>query len=107
MQYIYCADNNNLDANDKAAKIRPLMDKLKQSFLEHFVPEEEINYDESMVKYLERHSCKQFIRGKPIRFGFKMWCLNSKDGYLTKFIKEKTPNQMKSKRFCTANQRLN
>ncbi|XP_030751327.1 piggyBac transposable element-derived protein 3-like [Sitophilus oryzae] len=61
------------------------MDKLKEAFLTHFVPEQDINYDESMVKYYGRHSCKQFIRGKPIRFGYKMWCLNTKDGYLINF----------------------
>jgi len=38
-----------------------------------------------MVKYFGRHSCKQFIRGKPIRFGYKVWCLNTKDGYLVNF----------------------
>jgi len=25
------------------------------------------------------------IRGKPIRFGYKMWCVNTKDGYLVNF----------------------
>ena len=25
---------------------------------------------------------KQFIRGKTIRFGFKLWCLSSSDEYL-------------------------
>lgn len=85
MQFLHCADNNHIDINDKAWKIRPLMDKLKEKFLNIFVPEEDMNYDESMVKYYGRHSCKQFIRGKPIRFGFKMWCLNNKDGFLINF----------------------
>jgi len=35
-----------------------------------------------MVPYYGRHSSKQFIRGKPIRFGFKMWCLNRRLRYL-------------------------
>ena len=38
--------------------------------------------DESMIPYYGRHGTKQFIRGKPIRFGFKLWCLCSSDGYL-------------------------
>lgn len=29
--------------------------------------------------------CNQFIRGKPIRFGYKIWSLNTKDGYLVNF----------------------
>ena len=31
----------------------------------------------SMVPYFGRHSCKQFIRGKSIRFGYKIWMLAS------------------------------
>nr|CAH7717546.1 unnamed protein product [Callosobruchus chinensis] len=58
------------------------MSKVKQKFLKHFIPVEHLNFDESMIKYYGRHGCKQFIRGKPIRFGFKMWSLNTSDGYL-------------------------
>nr|XP_023027439.1 piggyBac transposable element-derived protein 3-like [Leptinotarsa decemlineata] len=38
-----------------------------------------------MVKYFGKHSFKQFIRGKPIRLGYKIWSLNSKYGYLVNF----------------------
>ena len=34
---------------------------------------------------MARHGCKQSIRNKPVRFGFKAWCLNSRLGYLTVF----------------------
>ncbi|KAL1243222.1 PiggyBac transposable element-derived protein [Trichinella spiralis] len=27
------------------------------------------------------HSCKMFIRGKPIRFGYKIWTMSSANGY--------------------------
>jgi len=50
-----------------------------------FVPYQILNYDESMVKYFGKHSCKQFIRGKPITFGYKIWCFNTPDGYLVDF----------------------
>ena len=33
-----------------------------------------------MAPYYGRHSCKQFIRGKPIRFGYKLWVLASSTG---------------------------
>ncbi|KAK9693445.1 Transposase IS4 [Popillia japonica] len=71
MQFVLLADNNNPVQNDKW-KIRPLMDKLEHALLKYFVPEENINYDESMVKYFERYGLEQFIRGKPIRVGYKM-----------------------------------
>lgn len=34
-----------------------------------------------MIGYYWRHSCKQFIRGKPLSFGYKVWCLNTPLGY--------------------------
>ena len=36
--------------------------------------------DELMVPYYGRHSCKQFTRAKPIRFGYKLWVLASATG---------------------------
>jgi DNA excision repair protein ERCC-6 len=42
--------------------------------------------DEAMEPYYGRHSLKQFIRGKPVRFGYKFWCLCSQEGALMKFI---------------------
>ena len=35
-----------------------------------------------MIPYFGKHETKQFICGKPIRFGFKLRCLVSTDGYL-------------------------
>lgn len=56
---------------------------LNERFMQHWHNEQDISIDErSMVPYYGRHSSKQFIRGKPIRFGFKVWCLNSRLGYL-------------------------
>ena len=43
--------------------------------------------DEQMVPvpYFGRHSAKMFIRGQPIRFGYKNWILASSDGCPYKF----------------------
>ena len=51
---------------------------------------EGLSIDESIVPYHGRHSCKQFISAKPIRFGCKLWVLASVTGILIKlkFIKE-------------------
>lgn len=84
-RFIHCADNTQIDAKDKAWKIRPLMNMIKNKCLENVVPQKHLAYDESMVKYFGKHGCKQFIRGKPIRFGYKMWCVNTNDGYLVNF----------------------
>lgn len=63
---------------------QPVINMLKERCLKNFVPVQNLAYDESMVKYYGRHGCKQFIRGMPIRFGYKM-SLNTKDGYLVNF----------------------
>lgn len=84
-RFIHFADNTLMNPYDKAWKIRPIMDKIKNRCLHNFIPTQNLDFDESMIKYFGRHGCKQFIRGKPIRFGYKMWCLNSTEGYLINF----------------------
>ena len=37
--------------------------------------------DKSMVPYRGLHSAKQYIKGKPVKFGYKLWILCSSDGY--------------------------
>ncbi|XP_022191598.2 piggyBac transposable element-derived protein 3-like [Nilaparvata lugens] len=84
-RFLHCQDNNNINRNDKMWKLRPLMNLLQKKCIAHFQPEENLSFDESMVAYFGKHSCKQFIRGKPIRFGYKVWCLNTVSGYLINF----------------------
>jgi hypothetical protein len=82
MMCLHVADNENLAQNDRMAKVRPLFDILNLRFAEHFSRSQtHLAIDESMVPYYGRHSAKQFIRGKPIRFGFKVWSLNTPMGY--------------------------
>lgn len=85
MRFIHFADNNSPDVQDKMWKLRPLMEKIKPKLLEHFIPLQNLCYDESMVEYFDRHSCKQSIRMKPIRFGYKVWCVNTSNGCLVNF----------------------
>lgn len=54
-----------------------------------------LSIDEEMVPYFGRHSAKMFIRNKPVRFGFKLWCLCSSQGYLYQFIPYGGANQQK------------
>jgi len=42
---------------------------------------DQLSIDGSMVPYLSRHSCKIFMHGKPIRFGYKVWILAGKNGF--------------------------
>jgi hypothetical protein len=74
-----------MDTSDKYFKIRPLIEHCQNKFMEHFVPVQNISHDEAMVKYFGKHGCKQAIRNKPIRFGYKVWCQNTSNGYLCAF----------------------
>ena len=74
-----------LDDTDKFAKARPLIKLLNKKFQQYAPNEEFYNFDESMCQYYGRHGCKQFLRGKPIRIGFKIWCGTTPLGYLVWF----------------------
>lgn len=93
-RFLHCADNMNINTTDKMYKLRPLIEKLKVNFLKSFQPFQYLAYDESMIKYYGRHGCKQFLRGKPIRFRYKAWCLTTDFGYLLNFdiYQGKSPN---------------
>ncbi|GFN77498.1 PiggyBac transposable element-derived protein 3 [Plakobranchus ocellatus] len=67
------------------AKIRPLISDLNEKFKLYWPETQALNVDESMIPYYGRHQCKQFIQNKPIRYGHKIWCLNSPSGYLVQF----------------------
>jgi len=83
--YLHCADNALLKPGDKFAKMRQLMAMLNERYLACASLEEHLCVDESMAPYFGRHGAKQFIRGKPVRFGFKFWCLCDRRGYLIQF----------------------
>ena len=82
---IHFAENNNLPAGDKLAKIRHQQDRANASLQQFGVFAKYLAIDEQMVPYFGRHSAKMFIRGKPIRFGYQNWVLASSDGYPYKF----------------------
>lgn len=85
MRFLHYADSSQVSDIDKLWKIRPVVTMLQKNFLDNFVPTEYMNYDESMVKYYGKNSMKQCIKEKPIPFGYKIWCLNAANGYLTAF----------------------
>ena len=62
------------------AKVEPLYDLLNKKIQQFGIVHEDLSIDESMVPYYGRHSCKQFIRAKPIRFGYKLWVLAGATG---------------------------
>ena len=80
MQFLHMADNSKINS-DRYYKVRPLFKAINETVKE--LPlQPNISIDESMIKYYGKNSTKQFIRGKSIRFGFKLFLLGSPTGYL-------------------------
>ena len=69
---IHFADNLNLPAGNKVAKVQLLYDSLNDQLVKCGVFHNLLSVDESMVPHYGRHSAKMYIRGKPIRFGYKI-----------------------------------
>ena len=66
-------------------KVRPLIDELNEQCLANYLPEQSVTTDESMVPYFGRHSCKQYMRIKPIKFGYKFSVAATPLGYAIQF----------------------
>ncbi|KAJ8954928.1 hypothetical protein NQ314_006997 [Rhamnusium bicolor] len=58
---------------------------LNECFLSHAPLNEKLCIDESMVPYFGKHGANQYIKGKPIRYGYKIWPLCEKSRYLIQF----------------------
>ena len=82
LQYLHLADNNNLNPSDKFSRVNPLIRMMNESC---FIPEKNISNDESTVPYYGRHSCKQYIQNKPVKFGYKLWVAATLLGYGIQF----------------------
>ena len=90
---LYAANNQHL-SDCRMAKVKPLYDILNKKLRRFGVVHEDLSIDKSMVPYYGRHSCKQFIRGKPIRFEYKLWVLASSTDlpYHIEIYEGKSPN---------------
>ena len=68
---------------DKAFKIRPVIDHLNSKFSDVLSHDSEQSIDEHMMRFKGRSGMKQYIKSKPIKWGFKFWFrCSSKYGYL-------------------------
>ena len=74
-----CSKNQCL-SDCRKAKVKLLYHILNEKLARFGEVHGDLSIDESMVPYFGRHSCKQCICGKPIRFEFKLWVLASSAG---------------------------
>ena len=85
LRFLHIVNSKRVDPNNRMRKLRPTMSNFQDAFQKVYIPEKHLSFDKSMVAYYGRHGCIQFIRGKPIRFGFKNFCLCTPLGYLIVF----------------------
>ena len=72
--------------NDKLLKVRPLYEHINSRCRKYCQPSREISIDERMVRSKAHFSFKQYIKNKPTKWGFKLWCLcNATNGYTVNF----------------------
>ena len=68
---------------DKLYKIRPLLDKLVKAFQRHYIPDQNLSIDESIVGFKGRLSWIQYMPKKPTKWGIKTWTLaDASNGYI-------------------------
>lgn len=82
----HVVDNAKMSDAGLARKFQPILDTLRQTFLSNYSPAQELAIDEAMIKYKGHIRGKVRMARKPVREGFKVWCLCcSCCGYLCTF----------------------
>ncbi|GBL74788.1 Chimeric ERCC6-PGBD3 protein [Araneus ventricosus] len=79
-KYLHFNGNTAIDS-DRYYKVRPIYILLNEALQQFGVFAEHLSIDERMVRYFGRHGCKMYMKGKPVKFGYKLWILSSFDGY--------------------------
>ena len=87
LQYLHINDNSSIPANnkDKIYKIRPFVTSLNERFDILDNGTRELSIDESMIIFKGRSTLKQYNPKKPIKRGYKLWCIADQKGYIKKF----------------------
>lgn len=79
---IHVQDNSLIPNNnkDRLFKLRPLINYCNEVFATSYHGTRELSIDESMIIFKGRNSMKQFNPLKPIKRGYKAWCLSDQRG---------------------------
>nr|CAH7717483.1 unnamed protein product [Callosobruchus chinensis] len=98
---LHANDNSKIPADnqDKLYKLRPFMDKVNETFEKLYQGTREVSVDESMILFKGRSSLKQYNPMKPIKRGYKLWCLADQKGYIMAYDVYQGKNQTQSDKF--------
>ena len=84
-KYLHLSGNRNLDMAGRFAKVRSLFNSINQQCLLNYQLIQRISVDESMMPYFEKHGANQYIHGKPMKFGYKLWVMATPLGNCIQF----------------------
>ena len=83
LQNLHFADNQEKDNSDKTFKIQPIIQHFNKVFPATLGNSTHQSIDEHMCKFKSKSSMKQYIKSKPIKWGFKYWYrCDSSSGYV-------------------------
>lgn len=68
----YFVDRVDPDPEDRFWKVRPLFNQLNKTAKKWVTQPETVSVDEAIIKYFGPHPLKQYMKGKPHRFGYKV-----------------------------------
>ena len=89
--YLHFNDNDLMKPtddpdHDRTFKVRSVLNHFNACFMNGMSATVEQSIDEHMIKFKGHNILKQYVKGKPVQWGFKLWCrCNSKSGYLVEF----------------------
>ena len=72
--------------NNRLRKLIPFIDPMKAKCLQLYQPVMHLSVDERMVKSKSRSHLVQYMRNKPVKWGFKLWVISDPTGYTLDFI---------------------
>lgn len=80
VENLHCNDNETQtpksDPNyDKLHKVKPLLEVLNGNVRKVYKPSSVVTVDESMIPFKGRYVLKQYMPKKPVKWGYKVWCL--------------------------------
>ena len=73
-------DVDDAAKQDRWWKLRPVFDLINKTARDYHPYPTTLSVDEIMVRYYGKHRDRQYIKGKPIKFGFKFWAACHVDG---------------------------
>ena len=86
MSMLHVVDPLGEKGHNKLRKVQFLIDHMKRKCKELYQPSQNVAIDERMVKSRHKSGIRQHIKGKPTKWGIKLWVLaDSSNGYTYDF----------------------